>query len=180
MPRIRILAAESRGPYSCLRTRGVAPPRRISLQYCSSSLLARVETRVVWPRIIGQALGQQQFEVFATEFADEGVVGVDDGIGEFAFALLQLQYFFLDGVLGDEAIGEDLPGLADAVGAVDRLGFDGGVPPGIEEENVLRGRQIQAEAAGFEADEKQLAVFVGLEAIRRDSWRSRVFPSRYS
>ena len=33
-----------RGPYSCiLPVCGVAPPRRISLQYCSSSLLARAK-----------------------------------------------------------------------------------------------------------------------------------------
>jgi len=79
--------------------------------------------------------------------------------------LLKLQYLFLDGVLGDEAIGENLAGLADAVSAVDGLGFYGGVPPGIEEEDVLRGRQIQTKAAGFETDEKQLAVLIGLESI---------------
>ncbi|MEX2168862.1 MAG: hypothetical protein WD851_06105 [Pirellulales bacterium] len=32
----------------------------------------------------------------------------DDRVGQVAFLLLQLQYFFFDRVLGDEAIGEDV------------------------------------------------------------------------
>ena len=56
-------------------------------------------------------------------------------------------------------------GLADAVGAVDGLGLDGRVPPGVEQVNVLGGGQVQAEAAGFEADQEDRAVGVGLEPL---------------
>jgi hypothetical protein len=43
--------------------------------------------------------------------------------------VLQLQHFFLHCAAGDEAVGEDLVGLSDTVGAVDGLRFDRRVPP---------------------------------------------------
>ena len=67
----------------------------------------------------------------------------------------------------DQAVGEDLLGLADAVGAVDGLRLDGGVPPGVEQVDVVGGGQVQAEAAGLEADQEERAVGVGLEALDR-------------
>ena len=56
-------------------------------------------------------------------------------------------------------------GLADAVGAVDGLGFDGGVPPGIEEVDVIGGGEIQSKSAGFERDEEERTLGIGLEAL---------------
>ena len=99
------------------------------------------------------------------QLRDQAVVGVDDRVGEVALGFLQLEHFFFDRVLGDQAIREDLAGLADAVGAVDGLRFDRGVPPGIEQEDVIGRGQIQAEAAGFQADEEQLAVRIVLELL---------------
>ena len=87
-------------------------------------------------------LGQQQFDVFGGEVADEAVLPSDDGVGEVALSLLQLQNFFLDGVTGDEAVRKDLTRLPDAVGAVDCLGLDGGVPPGIEDEDIISSGEV--------------------------------------
>ena len=80
--------------------------------------------------------------------------GVEDGVGEVALELLEFEDLFLDGVAADQAVGEDALGLADPVRAVDRLRFDGGVPPGVEQVDVFRGRQVQAEAAGLQADQE--------------------------
>ena len=74
---------------------------------------------------------------------------------------------FLDRVAWRSGGRRRRAGLADAVGAVDGLGFDGGVPPGIEQEDVLGGGEVQAEAAGLEADRKSLQVGVVLEALDR-------------
>ena len=79
--------------------------------------------------------------------------------------LLQLEDLLLDRVPGDQAVGEHRLRLADAVGAVDRLRLDRRVPPGVEQEDVLGRRQVQAEAAGLEADQEQLAVRVVLEPL---------------
>ena len=52
---------------------------------------------------------------------------------------MKFQDALLDRVLGDDAVGEDGARLADPMRAVNRLGFDGGVPPGVEEINVAGG-----------------------------------------
>ena len=51
------------------------------------------------------------------------------------------------------------------MGAVDGLGLDGGVPPGVEQVDVVGGRQVEAEAAGLEADEEDGDLRVGLEVL---------------
>ena len=79
--------------------------------------------------------------------------------------MLELQDFFLDGAFGDQAVGEDVAGLADAVGAVDGLGFDGGVPPGVEQEDVVGAGEVEAEAAGLEADQEEPGVGIVLELL---------------
>ena len=108
------------------------------------------------------------------------VVGVDDRVGQFALLLLQLQHLFLDGVAGDQAVGEDRLRLADAVRAVDGLRLDGRVPPRIEQEDILGGGEIQAQSARLQADQEQLALRDRSGSAPRAAWRSRVRPSRYS
>ena len=110
-------------------------------------------------------LGEEDGQVVGGKAGEEGVVFGDDGVGEVAFGLLELQDFFLDGIAGDEAVGEDVADLADAVGAVDGLGFDGGVPPGVEEEDVVGAGEVEAQAAGFERDEEEARGGVVLELL---------------
>jgi hypothetical protein len=51
------------------------------------------------------------------------------------------------------------------MGAVDGLAFHGWVPPRVEQIDVVGGGQVEAESAGFQADQEQLAVRVVLEAL---------------
>jgi hypothetical protein len=76
------------------------------------------------------------------------------------FALLEVPDFFFDGAGRDEAVSVDGAGLADAVGAVDGLRFDGGVPPGIVKNDVAGGGEIEAGAGGAEAEEEDGGVRV--------------------
>ena len=57
------------------------------------------------------------------------------------------------------------PRLADAVRAVDRLRLDRRIPPGIEQEHVVRRGQVQPEPARLEADQEQPAGRVRLEPL---------------
>ena len=82
-----------------------------------------------------------------------------------ASVCLQLGDLLLDRVPRDQAVGEDVPRLADAVRAVDRLRFDGRIPPRIEQEDVVGGGEVQAEAAGLQADQEHAAVRVGLKPL---------------
>src|ERR1039457_2762529 len=81
-----------------------------------------------------RTLRQQEFEVFALQIANETVVFAQDGVGQIALGLLQLEHLFLHRVARNQAVGEDGARLADAVGAVHGLGFHRRVPPGIEQE----------------------------------------------
>ena len=87
-------------------------------------------------------LAQQQFQVVGGEVADDAVVGGDDGVGEVFLGLLQFEDFVLDGVFGDQAVGEDSFRLANAMRAVDGLSLGGGVPPRIENEDVIGRGQV--------------------------------------
>ena len=77
-------------------------------------------------------------------------------------ALLELQDFFFDAVAANHFIGENVFVLPDAVGSVDGLLLHGGIPPGIDEENVVGGGEIEAGIARHEADEKDVAIVVFL------------------
>jgi hypothetical protein len=104
-------------------------------------------------------------EVLARERFQAAGILAEDGFGQTALALLELEHFLFDGVLGNQPIGEHLARLADAMRAIDRLRFDRRVPPRIEQEDVLGGGEVEAEAARLEADQEQLAVRIGLEAV---------------
>ena len=79
--------------------------------------------------------------------------------------LLQLEHLLLDRVARDQPVGEHAARLADAVRAVDRLRLDRRVPPRVEQEDVVGRGQVQAQAAGLEADQEQPAVRVVLEPL---------------
>jgi hypothetical protein len=68
---------------------------------------------------------------------------------------LQGQHLLLDGAARDELDAVDGALLADAVGAVGGLVLDGRVPPGVEVDDHVRAGQVQARAAGLEADQEQ-------------------------
>lgn len=83
-----------------------------------------------------------------------GAAGEEVG-DECGFALLHFDDAFFDGALADEFVDEDGFGLADAVCAVGGLGFDGWVPPGVVVDDGVCGGEVEADAAGFEADEEE-------------------------
>ena len=78
----------------------------------------------------------------------------EERVGEGTFGVVEAEDFLFDGVLGDEVIDGDLLLLADAVGAVGGLLFDGRIPPGVKVDDVVGPREVEAEAARLERDEE--------------------------
>lgn len=109
--------------------------------------------------------GQQVIDIGAIEFCGAGGGGGHDGVVEGGFAFFEGHHFFFDGVAHEEAVDEDGVFLADAVGAVGGLVFDGGVPPGVEVEDVGGSGEIEAGAAGFEGDEEDGGAETALELL---------------
>ena len=85
-------------------------------------------------------------------------------VGQVALGVVELDDFLLDRVGGDEAVDRDRAGLADAVGAVGGLVLHRRVPPGVHVDHVVGGGEVQAEAAGLEGDQEQVALAI-LEGV---------------
>lgn len=72
---------------------------------------------------------------------------------------------FFEGVLGDEAVDEDVVLLADAVGAVCRLRLYGGIPPKVVMDDMGGGSEVEASAGGFQGEDEESRLRVCLEAV---------------
>src|SRR5439155_8995741 len=109
-------------------------------------------------------LREQVFQIVLGQAARETFLAqhVADGLG---LALLEFPDFFLDGSRADESVGIDGAGLADAMRAIDGLGFDGRVPPGIIEHDVTGGGEVQAGARGAETEEEDSGIGIVLEGV---------------
>ena len=103
-------------------------------------------------------------QVFGRQLRRVLAVLVEQGFDEPAFALLQGENFFLDGSDGDKLVNENGFGLADAVGAVGSLRFNGRIPPRIIMDDGIGGGEVEAGASGFEADQEQRNL-AGLEGL---------------
>lgn len=87
----------------------------------------------------------------------------DDVFRELGLALLELEDFFFDAVFGDEFQGDHIFVLPDAVRPRDGLLLGERIPPGIEDEHVIGGGEVQTRAPGFDGDEEGLYLSVFLE-----------------
>ena len=90
---------------------------------------------------------------------------MQDRVGQVPLLFLQVGDFFFDRVATDQAVRKDAVRLADPVSPVDRLRFDGRVPPRIEQKDVLSRSQVQTEPARFKTDEEDRAVLVILKPL---------------
>jgi len=79
------------------------------------------------------------------------------------FFLFESLNFFFDCADGQKTININGFGLADAVSAIYRLVFYARIPPWIEDDHRIGGRQIQSCAAGFQADKKHGDCRIGIE-----------------
>jgi hypothetical protein len=74
--------------------------------------------------------GEQVGERAGVDLQAGGFLG-EQRFDEGGFLFLEFEDAVLDGAAADEFVDEDGLGLADAVGAVGRLVFGGGIPPGV-------------------------------------------------
>src|SRR5262245_2197298 len=104
--------------------------------------------------------GQQQLEILAAKISNQPFVGSDDRVSERPLGGLKLQHFLFHCVTGDQAKCEYRARLTNPMRAIDRLRLDRRIPPGIEEKHVLRGRQVETESPGLQADQKDWTAVV--------------------
>ena len=99
------------------------------------------------------------------KFGEPIFAAADDGFGQVRFLGEQAVDALFDGADGDEFVDLYFALLADAVGAVGGLVFDGGVPPAVEMEHVAGGGQIEAEPAGSQREDENRRLAGGLESV---------------
>ena len=75
---------------------------------------------------------------------------------EIFLVILNLSHPVLDRVVGDELVNENLLGLAEPVDPVEALPLTGGVPGGVEEQQVVGGGQVEPHAARLQAQQQHL------------------------
>ena len=86
------------------------------------------------------------------------VLPFKNAIGQAALVAVQFDDALLDRARGDEAVHRHRPRLPDVVGAARGLVFGGRVPPGVDDQHVVGHLQVQAESAGLQADEVEVAL----------------------
>ena len=101
-----------------------------------------------WRRGVGVWLAEEEFYVLLGEFFDELGFVWDEGEGEFFLFLLELEDFFFYGVFAYHFVGENGFVLSYSVGSVYGLLFYGGVPPRVNNIDVIGGGQIKSQSAG--------------------------------
>ena len=92
---------------------------------------------------------------------------VHDFIKEFFFLFDEFLDFFLHGVFGDEFVGEHGLVLPDTVCAVDGLPFDGGIPPWVEEEDIIGLRERETRSGGLQAEQEDGRIFIRVEFLHK-------------
>ena len=83
-----------------------------------------------------------------------GAAAFEHGARQFGLAALHGLDFLLDGAGADQAVDEYRLVLTDAVGAVGGLRFGGRVLPWVVVDHGVGGGEVEADAAGLEADQE--------------------------
>ena len=105
----------------------------------------------------------EQFPQFlVAEFANPAFARGDGHICEVALVLNHLVDTFLEGVLGDEAVDEDVLVLTDAVGTVGGLRLDSRVPPEVVVDDMAGGGEVETCACGLQREEEDV---VGMRVL---------------
>ena len=109
-------------------------------------------------------VSEDELEIVEAEVGGEAFIAEHVG-DELGFLVLKDTDLFLDGVAGEESIGDHLVFLADPVGSVDGLVFDGGVPPWIVEDDIRCRGEVEAGTTRFEREHEDGWVLGGLEFL---------------
>src|SRR3954470_2114038 len=107
--------------------------------------------------------GEEQLEFLAADLGERALILAEDRVGEIALRALELENLLLDRPLRHESSGDHVALLANPVRAVDRLRLHRGIPPGVEQKDVVGRGEVEAVATCSEADQKELAVRILLK-----------------
>src|SRR6188768_4026277 len=97
-------------------------------------------------RWLAERFGQKLDQLIGAD-ASDGIAVVEQSTRQLALGSMHLDDAIFDAVLGDQPVHRDRSLLTDAVCAIGGLCLHCGIPPWVEVNHVVRGRQIQPETA---------------------------------
>ncbi len=97
---------------------------------------------VAWAGRLGSGV-LEQLDEFVSGEPTRAIRIFEGGIGKRSFAGVQRENAFLDGVLRDQAMNGDGAILTDTMGPICGLLLDRGIPPRIQEEDMIRGGEVE-------------------------------------
>ena len=116
---------------------------------------------------------EQIAQLVGRQLGDPVLAGADDLLAEAELALDHLIDALLKRAQRHELVHLHMARLADTEGAVRRLILDGGVPPAIVVEHMIRRRQVEPDAAGLQRKNEHIPLLV-------DGWSSGLGSARSS
>ena len=87
-----------------------------------------------------------------------GVAAIEELLRKFALAAMEVHDLLFDRTFRDQPVDGHRSRLTDAVGTIRGLVLHCGIPPRVHVDDVVRGGQVQAEAARLERNEKDIAI----------------------
>src|SRR5690606_39020408 len=108
---------------------------------------------------------EQQVRIVARQVLQQRTFVAEHRLDQLPLAFLQFEHPLFDRAATRHAIRVDGLLLANAMGAVDRLLFDRGIPPWVQQEHVVGRGQIETRAASLQADQEHRASRVVLELL---------------
>ena len=87
------------------------------------------------------AQSDQGDQFIGTEFSC-AICSVEDSGDEFSFIFVEGEDLLFDGIFGDQSVNGHGAELAESVGSVGGLVFDGWVPPGVHVDDVIGGGEV--------------------------------------
>lgn len=87
------------------------------------------------------AQADQGDEFIGTE-SSCAICSVEDSGDEFTFIFVECEDLLFDGIFGDQSVDGHGPELAESVGTVGGLVFDGWVPPRVHMDDVIGGGEV--------------------------------------
>jgi hypothetical protein len=119
---------------------------------------------VAWAGRLGSGV-LEQLDEFVSGEPTRAIRIFEGGIGKRSFAGVQRENAFLDGVLRDQAMNGDGAILTDTMGPICGLLLDRGIPPRIQEEDMIRGGEVETRTTSSQREQHDRRAIVALEAF---------------
>jgi len=107
-------------------------------------------------------LQKQTFNIFPLH-SFERVVGIDKSFGHARLVFLKFQNLFFYCLSSNEAVNKHFLVLPDTMSTTDGLIFGSGVPPRVDDKNIIGRGKVKSNPSGLQANEENIIFCIALK-----------------